>query len=144
MSLMQSFFKWYVARHIRIFRASGGQKMNRMRGMPVALVTAPGRKSGQPRTVPLLYVEADGDYIVCASAGDAPKHPAWYYNLEAAGQATLELPGRKVDAEVVVAEGEERAQLFAKMCAAGKFYAAYQKKAGSRVIPMIRLRPTQG
>lgn len=142
MGLMQKFFKWYVARHIRIFRESDGHKMNAMRGMPVLLVTSPGRKSGQPRTVPLLYLEDGGDFVVCASAGGAPKHPAWYLNLEAAGEATLELPGRTVNAEVLIAEEADREQLFRKICEAGKFYAAYQKKAGDRVIPMVRLRPT--
>ena len=141
MGLMQKFFKWYVARHIRVFRESDGQKMNTMRGMPVLLLNTTGRKSGVERTVPLLYIQDGDDYVVCASAGGAPKNPAWYFNLEANSATSIELPGQKLDTEAIIAEGADRDDLFAKISQRGKYYAAYQKKAPNRVIPMVRLRP---
>jgi F420H(2)-dependent quinone reductase len=60
---------------------------------PVCLLTTKGRKSGLPRTVPLLYLKEGDDLFVVASQGGAPQHPSWYLNLEAESLAEVESVG---------------------------------------------------
>ena len=65
--------------HVALYRVSGGRLAGRIpSGAPVLLLTTTGRKSGKQRTTPLLYLEDAGRYVVIASVGGAPKHPAWY------------------------------------------------------------------
>ena len=69
--------------HVRRYRETGGDVGHRWkRGSKILLLTTRGRKSGEPRTTPLIY-EEDGDrYVIVASKGGAPAHPGWYLNLE--------------------------------------------------------------
>src|SRR5207245_8616211 len=70
--------------HNAVYRLTGGKVAGRIGKAPVLLLTTTGRKSGQPRTNPLLYTEVgDNGYIVIASKGGADKHPLWYLNLQA-------------------------------------------------------------
>ena len=65
--------------NVRVYRLSGGKWLGRFpSGAPVCLLTTKGRKSGLPRTVPLLYLKEGNDLLVVASQGGAPQHPAWY------------------------------------------------------------------
>src|SRR5512134_392916 len=67
-----------------VFRASGGRLGSRfLRGAPVGLLTTTGRKSGRPRTTPLIYLEDGERVVLVASQGGFPKHPIWYLNLGA-------------------------------------------------------------
>ncbi len=59
--------------------------------VPTLLLTTTGRKSGEPLTLPLIYGEADGAYVVIASKGGAPAHPAWYLNLDANPEVGLQV-----------------------------------------------------
>ncbi len=75
----------WVANQVELYESSGGTKGNTLMdtGMPVIIVTNRGHKTGAIRKTPLMRV-ADGDnYILVASKGGAPEHPAWYYNLKA-------------------------------------------------------------
>jgi proline iminopeptidase len=69
--------------HVRRYRETGGEVGHKWkRGSKTLLLTTKGRKSGEPRTKPLIY-EQDGDrYVIVASKGGAPEHPDWYRNLE--------------------------------------------------------------
>ena len=69
--------------HVRRYRETGGEVGHRWkRGSKILLLTTQGRKSGEPRTKPLIY-EQDGDrYVIVASKGGAPAHPDWYLNLQ--------------------------------------------------------------
>lgn len=106
----------------------------------VVVVTAPGRKSGEPRTVPLLYFTQGDEVILIASSYGRPKNPAWYYNLTGAGEATLSRAGVTRRYAVRETEGEERDQLYglAEQLYAG--YGQYAEKAG-RKIPVLALSP---
>jgi F420H(2)-dependent quinone reductase len=126
--------------HRLLYRLSGGKIGGSMRGNPVLLLTTIGRKSGQERTWPLVYL-ADGDaIIVVASAGGQPQHPAWYLNLRAHPQVTVQI-GDAVRAMVAsTAQGDERAQLWARFTAAYPGFLGYQRKT-SRELPVVVLRP---
>jgi len=127
--------------HVALFRASGGRLGGRIAGgAPVLLLTTTGRKSGKQRTTPLLYL-ADGDrYVVIASVGGAPKHPAWYLNLRDNPSATIEVGRRKLAVTATTASAEERARLWPLAVQIYAGYADYQAKT-SREIPVVILAP---
>ncbi|MGI8530672.1 MAG: nitroreductase/quinone reductase family protein [Geodermatophilaceae bacterium] len=76
--------------NIRLYRASGGRLMGKIRGVPVLLLTVAGRKSGVEHTTPVSYLAEDGRYIVTGSAGGAAAEPQWFRNLRQAGHAVIE------------------------------------------------------
>src|SRR5207253_1884739 len=89
-------FKVMGAIHVALYRLTGGRIGGRAFGAPVLLLTARGRKTGKARTTPLLYLE-DGDrLVVVASKGGAPRHPAWFLNLAANPEVTVERGGERV------------------------------------------------
>jgi deazaflavin-dependent oxidoreductase (nitroreductase family) len=121
------------------FRANGGQVTSGpFAGRPVLLLTTTGAQSGQPRLAPVVY-SRDGDrYVIVASKGGSPTHPAWYHNLVANPVVTVEVGGETFEATARVTEGTERDQLFAQRAATNPNFAEYQKKT-TRVIPVVVL-----
>jgi proline iminopeptidase len=107
--------------------------------LPTLLLTTVGRKSGEPLTLPLIYGEADGAYVVIASKGGAPAHPAWYLNLEANPGVGVQVKADRFDARARVAQGEERERLWSKMVGIYAPYEKYAELAGDRVIPVVVL-----
>jgi deazaflavin-dependent oxidoreductase (nitroreductase family) len=123
--------------HNAIYRLSGGKVAGRMGKAPVLLLTVAGRKSGKRRTTPLLYGRDGDNYVVIASMGGAPKHPAWYHNLK--GQEAEILVGReRRRVRAREAEGEERERLWALMVSLYPSYDEYQTKTERR-IPVVVL-----
>jgi deazaflavin-dependent oxidoreductase (nitroreductase family) len=108
--------------------------------LPTLLLTTTGRKSGQPRSLPLIYGEVGDSWVVIASKGGMPTHPSWYLNLEAKPECALKVGAKAVSARARVAEGKEREQLWAMMVAIYPPYVGYQK-ATERVIPVVVLDP---
>ena len=106
----------------------------------VLLLTTTGRKSGKQRTTPLLYLEDAGRYVVIASVGGAPKHPAWYLNLLANPAATIEVGRRKLAVTASTASPEERARLWPLAVQMYRGYEDYQAKT-TREIPVVILSP---
>jgi deazaflavin-dependent oxidoreductase (nitroreductase family) len=120
------------------FRANDGKVTGMFAGAPLVLVTMVGAKSGKERVVPLAYTR-DGDrLVIIASKGGHPRHPAWYFNLLAHPEVTVELPGETYRARAVVTEGEERDRLYAAQAAVMPPFEEYAARAG-RVIPVIVL-----
>jgi deazaflavin-dependent oxidoreductase (nitroreductase family) len=135
----QLMFKVMGALHNTLYRLSGGKLGGITRGVATLLLTVRGRKTGKKRTVPLLYGR-DGDrYVVVASKGGDPKHPAWYLNLRD-GEADLQVGSEHVHVRARDAEGEERQRLWAMMVDLYPPYAEYQEKT-SRQIPVVVLEP---
>lgn len=129
----------FVKVHVGLYRASGGRLGARLRkGVPVLLLTTTGRKSGKRRTTPLLYVEEGDRYVVIASAGGAPSHPAWYLNLRSNPAATIQVGGRKLAVTAETAGPEERAGLWPKLTRMWPQYDDYQAKT-RREIPVVVL-----
>jgi deazaflavin-dependent oxidoreductase (nitroreductase family) len=126
--------------HTAVLRVGRGRVAGRMGKAPVLLLTTTGRRSGRPRTVPLCYVEDDGDFAVIASNGGSVADPAWFGNLTADPDATVEIRGRTVPVRAEVAEGEERERLWRALTALLGVYDSYREKT-SRTIPVVRLRP---
>lgn len=110
-------------------------------GLPSLLLTTTGARSGQRRTMPLLYFEDGESVVLIASNYGKPRHPAWYHNLRANPEATLFLRGREAAYIAREAVGEERERLWRKASALYPGYDAYQHRAGGRQIPVMVLVP---
>ena len=126
--------------HSSIYRASEGRVWGKMFGGNVLLLNTTGRKSGQRRTTPLLYLRDGEDFVVIASNGGAPKHPAWYLNLKANPETTVELGDREVLVRAEEASSEEKARLWPKVVEMYSGYEGYRRKT-DREIPLIFLHP---
>jgi deazaflavin-dependent oxidoreductase (nitroreductase family) len=121
------------------FRAHGGAVTSGpFAGRPVLLLTTTGAQSGQPRLAPLVYSRAGELYVIVASKGGAPTHPAWYHNLVAHPIVTVEVGAEKLEVRARVAEGAERDRLFAQHSSISPAFNDYQKRT-SRVIPVVVL-----
>jgi len=109
--------------------------------LPTLLLTTTGRKTGEPRDVPLIYGESDAGYVVVASRGGTPTHPIWFLNLEAHPECELQVSTKHLRARARVAEGPERERLWKQMAGIYPPYDEYQKHAGARTIPVVVLEP---
>ena len=129
------------AKVIAEFRANNGVVGGHYKGWPMLILHTTGAKSGNEREVPLVYLPDDERMVIIASAGAQPMHPAWYHNLVANPEVTVEVGPDLVRATAHVATGEERETLYARRAAKFPFFAGYEKKA-ARKIPVIVLEPT--
>lgn len=123
-----------------IFRATGGKWGAKfMHGAPVLLLTTTGRKTGEPRVAPLIYLKDGERLILVASKGGMSHHPAWYLNLEANPDCEVELPGTaKMPMRAARATDEEKALLWPRLCEIYPDYDGYQART-TRNIPVLIL-----
>ncbi len=132
--------KFFTRIHIALYRRTGGKLGGRFRGSPVLLLTSTGRRSGQLRTTPLLHV-VDGDRkVVVASYLGAEHHPAWYHNLLAHPEVTVQAGSSVQQMRAEVADPAERARLWSPLVAMYPTYDDYQAKT-ERQIPVVVLTP---
>ena len=109
-------------------------------GQPIVLLHVRGARSGVERTVPLLATKTGDTVLLVASKAGAVKHPAWYHNVRANPVVEVTIDGRRRPMRAEVAEGDERERLWRIVCDNYSGYATYQRRAGSRVIPVVVLR----
>lgn len=100
-----------------------------------------GAKSGTKRTSPLLYVKDGNDVVVVASKGGYPKHPAWYHNLMANPDTTVQIGTERRPVHARVANSEERARLWPVVVKSYGGYTDYQERSKGREIPLVILEP---
>lgn len=126
---------------IEEFRANGGRVGGPFEGGRLLLLTTTGARSGAPHTTPLGYLpDGDGRAVVIASAGGAPKDPAWFHNLVANPRVTVESGAFTYEADAVVLAGEERDRVFARAVEADAGWAEYETRSG-RTLPVVALVP---
>ena len=135
---MNLLFKLFVKGHVWLYQSSGGRRGSTMRGRKILLLTTVGNKSGQPRTVPVMPFFDGGDTFVIASMAGAPQHPAWYKNLSANPEVSVQLGADKWRARAVTVEGAERDRLWTAIARQMPDFGTYQEKT-TRVIPIVRL-----
>src|SRR5438046_186287 len=118
----------------RVFR-------NNFQGSPLLRLTTVGAKSGLPRTTTVSYL-ADGDsWVIVASAGGSPTHPAWYFNLARnPDKVSIEVGDRHVHVRPEALKGAERDAVWQRIVAQSKSFASYPQKT-DREIPVVRLHP---
>ncbi|MCT9138583.1 nitroreductase family deazaflavin-dependent oxidoreductase [Streptomyces violarus] len=142
----------FVRDQVELYESSGGtqgttlsvlvtrEEDERLRDLPVVILTTLGAKSGKIRKTPLMRVEHDGTYAVVASMAGAPNHPVWYHNVVA--DPRVELQDGPVRQDMLAREvtGDEKALWWARSVEAFPDYAEYQKKT-DREIPVLVLEP---
>lgn len=119
--------------HLWDASAAGGH-----RETPTLLLTTTGRRSGKALTLPLIYGKSSSGYVIVASKGGAPEHPAWYLNLQAQPEVDVQVIAKKFRARSRTATGEERAQLWRQLVEIYPPYTDYQEKT-DREIPVVVL-----
>jgi deazaflavin-dependent oxidoreductase (nitroreductase family) len=125
---------------IEELRANDGKVGGRFEGRTLLLLHHKGARSGEARINPMAYVK-DGDrFVVIASKGGAPTNPAWYHNLVAHPDVTIEVGTETYRAHASVASEPERTRLYDKMVAMMPVFDDYRRNS-TRVIPVIILTP---
>src|SRR5207244_416559 len=110
-------------------------------GGKILLLTTTGNKSGKPRTVPVMQFDTNGRRFVIGSFAGAPKDPAWIKNLQKTPRVGVEVRGKRYDAQTKVLAGDERANIWKQVIDKAPTFAAYEKKAQGRQIPVVELIP---
>lgn len=108
--------------------------------VPTLLLVTTGRHSGKTVTVPLIYGESDGAYIIVASRGGTRDNPGWYLNLVAHPEVWVQVASKRFRATARVASGEERTTLWNRMVGVYPPYEKYQRRT-QREIPVVVLEP---
>ena len=133
-------WKQFTCLNNTVFRLSGGRLLGTYDGNPVLLLHHVGRKSGEERVTPLIYVEDGEDLVIVGSMGGTPKHPAWFHNLTAAPDTEVELRGGRRVVRARVADAEERERLWPRLVEHYPAFATYQART-EREIPVVILAP---
>lgn len=124
---------------IEEFRANGGKVGGHFANMELLLITTTGAKSGNPHTAPVAFTRDGEDYVIIASYGGSDKNPAWYHNLVAHPDVTVEVGAEKFAAKATITEPAERDRLYTSHSAKYPQFLDYKKKT-SREIPVIVLK----
>jgi F420H(2)-dependent quinone reductase len=129
--------------HERIYKATDGRVGHNMIGVPTLLLRTTGRRSGATRTNALVYARDGADYLLVASNGGAPKHPAWLHNLRANADVAIQVgrERRSGRARIVEPSDPDYTRLWRLVNENNKDrYTAYQEQT-SRPIPVVAVTP---
>jgi deazaflavin-dependent oxidoreductase (nitroreductase family) len=124
--------------HVKRYLETDGAEGHEWEGTHTLLLTTTGRRSGDERTTPLIYGRHGDDYLVVASKGGAPAHPAWYLNLAEHPDVTVQVLGERFAARARTATAEEKPELWKTMTAEWPAYDKYQANT-DREIPVVVL-----
>lgn len=124
--------------HGGLYRLSGGRIGSHVAGLPVLLLTTTGRNTGKRRTVPLSYFDDGGVPVVIGSKGGAPRHPAWYLNLQAEPEVEVQIGREHRRLRARPARPEEAARLWPLILERAPGYARYRART-RREIPLVFL-----
>ncbi len=129
--------------HTLVYRATGGRLGHKLPGVsaPVLLLDHVGARSGASRTSPLLYIPDGENVVIVASKGGFPKHPAWFHNLKANPDTTVQIGSERRPVHAHVATPEERERLWPIVVKAYHTYADYQARSDGREIPLVMPKP---
>lgn len=123
---------------IEEFRANGGKVGGPFEGAGLLLLHTWGAKTGEERVSPLMYQERGDDLVVFGSYAGAPAHPAWYHNLRANPEVSVEVGTETLPMRARVAEGAERDELWERQKQLAPGFADYERKT-TRQIPVVVL-----
>jgi F420H(2)-dependent quinone reductase len=127
--------------NILVYRATGGRVGGRYGKAPILLLHHFGARSGVERVAPLLYLPDGDGMVVVASKGGTDRHPAWYHNLVAHPEVTAEVGRERRTVRARVLKGKEREEMWDRVVEIYNHYEGYQRHAGDRQIPLVRLDP---
>jgi deazaflavin-dependent oxidoreductase (nitroreductase family) len=124
--------------HVRRYRETDGVEGHDWQGTTVLILTTLGRRSGEPRSTPLIYGKHGDDYVVVASKGGAEEHPAWYLNLSAQPEVMVQVRADGFKARARTASASEKPALWRMMVERWPPYDEYRHKT-NRDIPVVVL-----
>ncbi|MEM7543279.1 MAG: nitroreductase family deazaflavin-dependent oxidoreductase [Pseudomonadota bacterium] len=122
-----------------LMRLTGG-RFNMTLGLPSILLTTMGRKSGVPRSSPLLYVPFEDDIVIIGTRFGGNSHPGWYYNLIAEPKATVLKEGESFEVEARMPSDDERAMIWETADQVYMGFEKYRSRVTEREIPMFVLK----
>jgi deazaflavin-dependent oxidoreductase (nitroreductase family) len=123
-----------------VYRATGGRLLGSFDGNPVLLLHHVGRRSGEARVTPLLYLPDGEDLVIVGSMGGAPKHPAWFHNVCARPDTEIEVGRERRAVRARVAASEARERLWPRLVERYPAFRSYQGRT-EREIPVVILSP---
>jgi F420H(2)-dependent quinone reductase len=130
-----------TALNVLVYRRSGGRLGGRIKGAPILLLDHVGRRSGQPRTTPVLYLEHGETLVIVGSRGGSAAPPAWWLNLAERPETTVQVGRKRRSVRARQATPEEHKELWPRLVAMFADYETYQRRT-DRPIPVILLEPT--
>lgn len=137
--LDRSVGRWVYPLHRRLYELTDGRLGHRSFLGPILLLTTTGRRSGTPRTTPLLYMPDDGGFWVVGSNGGRDRTPGWVHNLESKPEAEVQAGREHVGVEASVLRDEDRDEVWPRLT---EFYGgwSYYQQLTDRQLPAVRLR----
>jgi deazaflavin-dependent oxidoreductase (nitroreductase family) len=135
---MSTSFQDFNRNLIQDLRENGKPTSGPFRGRDVLILTTKGAKSKEVRENPLVYTRDGDHYVIVASKSGAPTHPAWYHNLVAHPEVTVEVDGQKFKAGAHVPVGDEYERLYQQHASTNPQFHEYRRKT-TRKIPVIVL-----
>jgi F420H(2)-dependent quinone reductase len=132
--------KYFARAHIWVYRRTNGRLGARLLWFPAALLTTVGRKSGQPRTTPTLYLRDGERVILPASFGGRAEHPTWYLNLKTNPTVEVQIGGDRLQMSARDATESERGRYWPRLIEMYPPYRGY-REATDRKIPLVVCEP---
>ena len=126
--------------HVRLYRETNGEQGYIWNGAPTLLLTTKGRKSGEARTIPIIYTPYGDGYVIIASKGGSPTHPLWYLNVLEDPHVEVQVRADRFEASARTAESPERERIWAEAIKTWPRYDEYQSRT-TRRIPVVVLEP---
>jgi deazaflavin-dependent oxidoreductase (nitroreductase family) len=126
--------------HIAAYRETNGEKGFMWNGATTLLMTSTGRKSGEKRTIAIIYTQVGDNFIIIASKGGSPVHPLWYLNILEDPNVEVQVKADRWEAVARTAESPEREALWAEACKVWPNYDEYQRRTERR-IPVVVIEP---
>ena len=131
--VIQRLFNEMTRGHVLAYRLTGGLVGQHVPGLPpMLLLDHVGAKSGKQRTTPLVYLRDGEDIVIVASKGGSRRNPAWFHNLRANPETTVQVGSKRLSVTARVASPEERERLWPKVVAAYGGYESYQERTRAR------------
>jgi deazaflavin-dependent oxidoreductase (nitroreductase family) len=130
MQLAAKAFLWVHVTRYRLTNGRIGGKF--IAGSPILLLTTTGRRTGKQRTRPLAYIRDADRFVLCASNGGSPHHPAWYHNPRATSRAEIQVGPEHLHVSAKTADPTERSRLFPRFVQMYKGDAGYEQKTSRR------------
>ena len=124
--------------HVERYEATDGAEGHAWEGTQTLLLTTKGRRSGKPRTMPLIYAPYGDAYTIVASKGGWDAHPAWYLNLLEEPEVSVQIWGERFKARASTASAEEKPEIWKTMVSEWPAYEEYQQRT-EREIPVVVL-----
>jgi deazaflavin-dependent oxidoreductase (nitroreductase family) len=128
-------------KHVRVYRETNGEQGYIWNGVPILLLTTRGRKSGEPRTIPIIFTRYQNSFVIIASKGGSPVHPQWYLNILADPNVTVQIKAEVFKAVARTAESPEREVIWLHAVETWPNFDVYQSRT-TRSIPVVVIERT--